>query len=73
MVGLSVAACPPLIASPRETPQPATVGQSSRFHKPQQSRLGRRRGLGAVTLWHFLAPHGTTGPNQVFPIAKQHR
>jgi hypothetical protein len=26
-----------------------------------------------VTLWHFLAPHGTTGPNQVFRIAKQHR
>ena len=23
-----------------------------------------------VTLWHFLAPHGTTGPNQVFRIAK---
>jgi hypothetical protein len=26
-----------------------------------------------VTLWHLLAPHGTTGPNQVFRIAKQHR
>jgi len=23
----------------------------------------------AVTLWHLLAPHGTTGPNQVFRIA----
>jgi hypothetical protein len=31
---------------------------------PASARRGR------VTLWHFLAPHGTTGPNQVFRIAK---
>jgi hypothetical protein len=34
---------------------------------PASARRGR------VTLWHFLAPHGTTGPNQVFRIAKQYR
>ena len=28
---------------------------------------------GRVTLWHLLAPHGTTGPNQVFRIAPQYQ
>jgi hypothetical protein len=33
---------------------------------PAPARRGR------VTLWHFLAPPGTTGPNQVFRIASQY-